>query len=62
MFITLRHKKDLAPLNAGVPRGLFLDDQTNQPSLPEDPPPQGGGSPPTSVSDAMVTVPVQISV
>ena len=46
MFITLRHKKDLAPLNDpidGVSGGSVPNNQTDQPSLPGDPPLVEGG-------------------
>ena len=65
IFITLRRKKDLAPSNdpiAGVSGGSVLDDRMDRSFLPGDPSPRGGGSSPTSASDAMVAAPVQILV
>ena len=64
IFITLRRKKDLAPSNdpIGVSGGSVLDDRMDRSSLPGDPSPRGGGSSPTSASDAMVAAPVQILV
>ena len=63
----LRRKKELAlspndPVDGVFGGGSAPDDQTDRPSIPGDPPPRGGGSSPTSASDAMVAAPVQILV
>ena len=62
----LRRKKELDRSKNDPDEGVFgggslPDDQTDRPSIPGDPP-RGGGSSPTSGSDAMVVAPVQILV